>query len=218
MNIICLYWVGNFRGRDFNINDVMRLYYSVLKHIDCSFNFYCLTNCHETLPSVIEKIKLRHDWIGWWSKVELHRPDLPKGRTLYLDLDSHVIRRLRPILDYKGDLVMFSSKAVAGRGIVKKYQAATMLFDSGTKVMVDLYDKFKSDPDYWMAKYRSEQDIMGAWMPDQPTFPDSWMSKLSIVRDLKKAPEDCIIVTGQPVDKLFRRTEEVPWLDEMARA
>ncbi len=44
VNIVCVYWIGNFRGRDFVSYDVWWLYHSVLKHADRPFNFFVLTN------------------------------------------------------------------------------------------------------------------------------------------------------------------------------
>lgn len=231
VNIICLYWVGKFRGRDFGYKDIERLYQSVRKHIDRAFDFYVLTNDHEALqwtehhkPTNMFVIPLHHNWPGWWSKMELHRPDLPKGRTLYMDLDSHAIRSLQPILDYPGDLVMFETgihprkwPRLEKSGWVCKYQAATMLFDSGTKCMTDVYERFCADPVKWMMRFRSDQDVMGEWLPNQPTFPRNWMCKLETVRSYAKPPEDVIIVTGQPPDGLFRKTGSIPWFEQMAR-
>jgi hypothetical protein len=218
VNIICIYWVGDFRGRDFCENDVIRLRETVNKHIDRPYTFYCLTNKMDAdIPA--EKIALSHpEWPGWWAKVELHRPDLPKGRTLYLDLDSHVINNLQPILDYTGNLVMFNSRAakVNKNGVVHKYQAAVMLFDPGSTSWI--YDKFSKDPIYWMNKYRSEQDLMGEWIPDQPTFPDHWMVKLSkLINKPDRLIDKTIIVTGQPKLDSFRDPVYMPWLKELAR-
>ena len=225
VNILCLYWVGKFRRRDFFTKDIERLYQSVEKHIDRPFEFYCLTNEENyKLPGYIQPIQLNYAWPGWWSKMELHRSDLPEGRTLYMDLDSHVIRSLQPILDYEGDLVMFNTripekkfKFLESRGWVCCYQAATMLFDSGTACMVEIYDRFLQSPGKWMKQYRSDQDIMGAWIPDQPTFPNEWMIKLDTIRDYQQHPDDCIIVTGQTMDGLFRNTNSIPWFEQMAR-
>ncbi len=221
MNIICLYWVGDFRKRDYTVNDVLRLRQSVDKHITRPYKFYCLTNdLNSKIPAI--KIPLKHDWPGWWAKMELHRPDLPKGRTLYLDLDSHVISNLDPILDFPGDLVMFNTKDDKRRQKknanliwVYKYQAATMLFTPGR--MRWMYNRFKKYSSLYMDSFRSDQDIMGRWIPNQPTFPDNWMKKLSTARHLKFPPKDVIIITGQPGDGLFRRLHEVPWLDKVAR-
>ena len=227
VNIICLYWVGEFRGRDFTPEDVWRLYHSVLKHADRPFDFYVLTNAMEAdVPGT--KIKLLHgdDWPGWWAKMELYRPDLPAGRTLYMDLDSHCIRSLGPVLDFEGDLVIFDDRTRQHQpkhvqrgegGWVYRYQAATILFNAGEWGW--LYEKFLQDWDYYLKHFRSDQDILGEWIPDQPTFPREWLIKLADVAKQHRdaPPEDVIIVTGQPKRFGFRRTDEIPWFEQQAR-
>jgi len=227
VNIICLYWVGEFRGRNFCDNDVARLRESVDKHIDRPYTFYCLTNKMDAdIPA--KKIELLHpEWPGWWSKMDLHRSDLPEGRTLYLDLDSHVISDLGPMLDYPGDLVMFDTRTSPRKqrradhyfkteGIVWRYQSAVMLFDPGA--MSWLYDRFLKDPDRWMERFRSEQDLMGEWIPDQPMFPARWMIKLATFRTQPNTSiNKTIIITGQPKDIDFRNPECTPWLEKLAR-
>ena len=217
MNIICLYWKGEFRGRDYTIEDIERLKQTVDKHIDRDYNFYILTNYKGELPG--EKIMLKHNWPGWWSKVELHRPDLPCGRTLYLDLDSHIVAPLKPILDYPGGLVMFDSerkgqKTVSeGKTVIHHYQAATMLFTPG--ITREVFYRFAQAPETFMGRYRSDQDIMAEWIPHCNVFPDRWMTKLRKCR--KKIPEGAIIVTGRPGDGSFRRMEEYKHVEEAAR-
>lgn len=224
VNILCLYWVGQFRGRDFSLQDIERLYQTVSKHIDRPFDFYCLTNTTEILPSYVKPIPLLYAWPGWWSKMEIHRPDLPSGRTLYMDLDSHAVRSLGPILDYPGNLVMFDTRIpmdkqrkLAKDGWVLRYQAATMLFDAGTMVMTLVWNKFTQNPERWMKQYRSDQDVMGDWIPYQPTFPKEWMIKLDTIRNDEKLRDEVIIVTGQTRDGLFRSTNKIPWFETTAR-
>jgi hypothetical protein len=224
VNILCLYWVGEFRGRDFSMNDVERLYQTVRKHIDRPFDFYCLTNTTEEFPSYVKPIPLIYAWPGWWSKMEIHRPDLPAGRTLYMDLDSHAVRSLGPILDYPGDLVMFDTRIDMSRqdrlrkdGWVLRYQAATMLFTPGCDVMQFVWRRFSQDPGEWMQAYRSDQDVMGDWIPNQPTFPKEWMIKLDTIRNDKSLRDDIIIVTGQTRDGLFRNTKKIEWFEKTAR-
>jgi len=216
VNIICLYWKGNFRGRDFSPRDVDRLKRTVDKWIDRPYDFYVLTNCPTSFDGM-KTISLKHNWPGWWSKVELHRPSLIEGRTLYLDLDSHVVSNLGPILDYPGNLVMFNTRFYRVRKneecwkIVTRYQAAVMLFDPGSTSFI--YDRFLKDPEYYMLKYRSDQDLMGEWIPKQPTFPNKWLMKMGQLKQRRNLKET-IIVTGQPKTMNFRK---VDWLERIAR-
>jgi len=218
INIMCLYWVGDFRGRDFNENDVQRLHDTVAKWIDRPFNFYTLTNDMKAkLPG--KKIELKHDWPGWWSKMELHRPNLPEGRTLYLDLDSHIVGELAPLLDTEGDLVMFPARSKGGKTSegkkqVHRYQAATMLFTANFHTW--FYNIFCKNPEGYMKAYRSEQDLMGVMMPDLNTFPKEWLVKMSQLRN-KDIPKGTIVITGQPKDTSFRDPKFVPLLNQIAR-
>jgi hypothetical protein len=222
VNIISLYWVGEFRGRDFTERDVARLVYTVHKHIDRPYKFYCLTNDMDAcLP--VRKIPLRYNWPGWWSKMELHRPDLPEGLTLYLDLDSHVIRSLKPLLDFPsgGRLTMFPNRMVKRpipENVVCCYQAGVMLFEPGR--LSWLYDIFRTNPEEYMNHFRADQDLMGKYLPDQPTWPTSWLAKMRDCLGTKVPPKEAIIVTGQPKGKMLRENElmsSVPWLERMAR-
>ena len=220
VNIICLLWKGNFRGRDYNDKDVESLRQTVAKHIDRPFRFYCLTNdMNADIPA--EKIELLHNWPGWWSKIELFRPDLPCGRTLYLDLDTHIVNDLAPILDAKGNLVMFESKEKTGRVLltgdgrkVVKYQAGTMLFTPASLTWV--YNKFKKNAKHYIRKYRSEQDIYGDWLPNQPVFKYNWLMKIGQLEKRKKLDNDTIIVSGNKKGA-FRDPEFAPWLNKIAR-
>ena len=222
VNIICLYWVGDYRGRDYKPQDIVNLRATVDKWIDRPYKFYCLTNRPDAdIPAI--KIPFRNNWPGWWAKVELFRPDLPKGRTLYLDTDTYIVNNLQPILDYDGNLVMFDSREPKKRwsrapvqGWVYRYQAATMLFNPGALSWV--YFKFKNDPEAYMNTYRGEQDMYGIWIPNQPTFPQEWMLKLDAVKVHKKIRRDTIIVTGQPKGTEWRDPHKyAPWLIKKAR-
>lgn len=225
VNIICVYWDGDFRGRDFSSDDVERLRATVDKHIDRPYEFFCLTNrMDEYLPA--EKIPLKYDWPGWWAKMELYRPDLPipQRRTLYMDLDSHAIRSLGPLLDFETDgLTMFRTREARGKrlnppiGSVYVYQAATMMFDFPDARMTEVYDKFLRAPGEWIKRFRSDQDVIGAWQPQLPVFPAHWLIKLSSCTNMVRPPDDVIIVTGQPKDGLFRNLDEIPWFENMAR-
>ena len=148
-----------------------------------------------------EKIELVKNWPGWWSKVELFRPDIPCGRTLYLDLDTYIVGSLKPILDFEGDLVMFPSpygrkKKVntEGKIVVQRYQTGTMLFTPGK--LSHVFRDFHKTASLYMQTYRSEQDIYGEWLPNQPTFPARWLMKIGEYKKIGRTRENTIIITG----------------------
>lgn len=45
----------------------------------------------------VTTIRLKHNWSGWWSKMELFRPDI-KGDLLYFDLDTVIVGSLEDIV------------------------------------------------------------------------------------------------------------------------
>ena len=66
-------------------------------------SFVCLTD-QSDMPDVPVS-RLRHQWPGWWSKLELFAPWNAHYRPcLYIDLDSYVLRDLTPLLEDSGEL------------------------------------------------------------------------------------------------------------------
>lgn len=217
VNIVCVYWKGDFRTRDFCPQDVCRLYVSISKHMERPFDFFVFTNDMEAqLPGT--KIELMHseDWEGWWAKMEMFRPAAySKRRTLYMDLDSHVIKSLEPLFKYKNPIVMFPGKK---ENSVPKYRNATILFDP--EEFYWMHSKFMMDSDYYIERYRGDQDLMSEWLPNAIVFPKEWMIKMIDVEKrfkVEEPPPEVIIVTGQPRSGLFRKTHEISWLEKKAR-
>jgi len=78
-------------GPDYNEEYVRRLVHGC----ECSFtgdhDVVCLSDKHIDVPCKV--VKLRHNWPGWWSKIELFRPDVFEEyeRVIYLDLDTVLV-------------------------------------------------------------------------------------------------------------------------------
>lgn len=106
---------------------------------------------------------LKHDWPGWWSKIELFRAFTE--RTLYLDLDVLVMRDLAPIVDQKTTrLTMMRER---GRDIAN----SSVMFWS--RPHTEIYDRFRADPDRWMAEYGGDQWPAFAKFGDQAFIADN---------------------------------------------
>ena len=98
ITVACVYWKGRFRGRErvFNPKWVSILKNMVERNLDVPHRFVCLSNVE--VPC--ERIPLINNWPGYWSKVELFRPNIFKGRVLYLDLDVLVMQNLLPFFEF----------------------------------------------------------------------------------------------------------------------
>ena len=78
-------------GKEYGAQDVQWLWNAVRGNYPHA-RFICLSD----VPVPCERVSLQHNWPGWWSKMELFRPDIPDD-LLYIDLDTVVTGDLRQI-------------------------------------------------------------------------------------------------------------------------
>lgn len=81
-------------GGDYDAEYVERLREGVGRHLSVPHRFVCLSDV--AVPC--ERLPLRHEWSGWWAKLELF--EHLTGPTLYLDLDTVVVGSLDAIAAY----------------------------------------------------------------------------------------------------------------------
>ncbi len=98
LTVSCVLWMGEFKNRDYKPEHVGRLRELVADYLFEPYEFVCLTNVPDDVPC--ETIPLITDWPGWFSKIELWRPNLFTDRVLYLDLDVDIIGDLSDIAHY----------------------------------------------------------------------------------------------------------------------
>jgi hypothetical protein len=80
------------KSETYNVDYVDRLQRG-LERFALGARLVCLSDC--VVPC--ERIPLKYDWPGWWSKMELFRPDVP-GSFLYIDLDTIPVGDMTAIL------------------------------------------------------------------------------------------------------------------------
>lgn len=137
MHVTCVYKIGG----DFDGEYVEALHKTFP-------NLLCLTDADD-VPDYINQQPLVHRWPNWWSKIELFNLPHP---TLYLDLDVVVLGDISHVYGQcKGDLIISS-----GFYKPKEINSSVMYIPTGT----GLYEKFVEKPDYWMNKYRGDQDFI----------------------------------------------------------
>jgi hypothetical protein len=102
--------------------------------------FVCLTN--ESTIDGVETIPLRHNWPGWWSKIELFGHDL--GRVLYMDLDTVIVGPLDEMLAYPHQFTALNS---LGKKSVRLLNSGLMAWQGARP---DLFEPFARDPQRWI--------------------------------------------------------------------
>lgn len=89
-------------GGRYSAEWVAKLQRGVERHLSLPHRFLCLSDVN--VPC--ERIPLETDWPGWWSKLEMFRPGLLTGPTLYFDLDSVIVGSLDAIAAHPHDFTM----------------------------------------------------------------------------------------------------------------
>jgi hypothetical protein len=121
-------------------------------------------NCLSDVPVPCNRIPLKHDWPGWWSKVELFREGVIDSETLYLDLDTVCVGPMqihRNGIDF-AMLQSFWKPDMVGSGV---------MYFSGDNVPHKVYEKFAKQPKAYIAHH--ERNAEGTYVGDQAFLLDT---------------------------------------------
>jgi SAM-dependent methyltransferase len=113
-------------------------------------NAYCISTEDYNNP---RKIPMLYNWNGWWSKMEIFRPDI-NGNILYLDLDSIIRKNIDNIID----ICRSTDKPIMLRDFMKKRQLASGMMWLPEKYRKEVWDKWILDPNKWMKKHKKVGD------------------------------------------------------------
>jgi len=144
-----------------------------------TWTFEYLSDCGPYTPGVVPLI---HGWPGWWSKLELFRPGVLDGLTLFVDLDTLAVGDLAPFFEYAGGFAMLNDFNRSGRA-----QSGVMLIRPGP-VTEAIWQAWTRDPEGHMRRYRGDGEWLHAHSkPDrlQDMFPGLIVS---FKKHCRKAP------------------------------
>lgn len=178
-------------GGEFTPDHVYGLKRMLNRHLP-DHTFHCLTDC-ESIPW---RVPLEHDLPGWWSKMELCRPDI-RGPMLYVDLDTVIIRDLSPLVaDVSRSIVL--RDLFRGKRNPRALQSALMLLTEGDRALV--WAHWSADPAACM-RLRGDQDVIERVLSRrvrffQDTHPGFVVGYKSDIRKAagRMAPEDASVV------------------------
>lgn len=123
--------------------------------------------CLSDVPVPCERIELRHGWPGWWSKMELFRPDL-RGDFLYMDLDTMVRGSVAHM--ERGDSLALL------RDFYRDWGLGSGLMFLPETARGEIWEAWIARPDHWIG-----QHVTGG---DQEFLERFWLGKAQRLQDL----------------------------------
>ena len=156
-------------GGGYTPESVARLQKAVARNLSVEHRFKCLADAE--VPCV--RVPLLHDWPGWWAKIELFRPGVITGPTLYLDLDTVLVGSIDALADLPQDFAIMRNL-----NMPHMPGSAVMWFRSAP---VKVYETFAENPAHYIAQYSDK--TQGCYLGDQAFIWDVLDRKVSYLSD-----------------------------------
>lgn len=173
-------------GTLFSADYVNVLYRACRASATLPFDFVCFTENSVGLdPSISAKplpyIGLQpEEWYqrGVWPKLALYKESLGglSGRCLFIDLDMMILRDLDAFLTYGGRFVTTDMGQSWRPGMSRKNpEAGTCIFAFNFGEETQILDQFLANRAAAKAKYKNEQDFVGAHATSMDYWPEGWV-------------------------------------------
>lgn len=133
------------KGGEFTTSHVNWL----LKQIPGQYQVVCLTDAWQTEINC-PIIPLVYDLPGWWSKMEIFRPDMPNMPMLYLDLDTVIIDLVPDFWESTASLML--------RDFHYRHQSASGMMLINPKDRFKVWEAFYRDPESHIRNHALEGD------------------------------------------------------------
>ena len=175
--VICIKW-----GTIFGADDVNMLFRACREHSPTPLRFICLTDNSDGLADGVEAWQIPdiglspEEWSrpGVWPKLSLFSPELASlGRVLFLDLDMMVVGDLSPFFTPTQGVVfqnMGDSWRPSPKSDSRETGSCIFSYDPGAEQRV--LDVFLADKQDAMARWRNEQDFVGAHVSKADYWPE----------------------------------------------
>ena len=114
------------------------------RHCTLDVSCYCITDRPGQLSAGITPIIPSLDVSGWWNKILAFGPDMPKGWTVVMDVDTVIVRDITEIIEYAGEkneLMAGFEDAIHWHGC--KFTSSFMVFKSET--LLHVYEKLERE-------------------------------------------------------------------------
>jgi hypothetical protein len=156
----------------------------------------------------VREIPLAHGWPGWWSKLELFRPDLEErlGDILFFDLDTRIVGDLSDVAAVRELTVLsdFYRNERMGSGLM--YLPAHR--------RPEVWEEWMKNPQGHMRKFRGDQEFLGpfGWQDSakrwQQTLPGQVISYKVHVKGKGALPEGARVLCFHGKPRPWQLSEE----------
>ena len=146
LNVVCVLKKPDMPHVNYNSSWVQKLQNGVARNLTVPFKFICLSDME--IPGV-NVVPLENNWPIYWSKLEIFRPGLYSGPTVYLDIDSMITGNIDFFYHDKHDGVVMLTDWHPGFK-----NSSVMWWDSSNEKYHELYAIMKKNPMSHMVKHR----------------------------------------------------------------
>lgn len=157
-------------GGEYTAEWVAKLERAVARHLTVPHTFKCLSD----VPVPCERVPMVDAWPGWWSKIELFRPGVITGPTLYLDLDTVIVANIDRLASFKHDFAML-------RNLNAPYLPGSAVMWFGKAAPSEVYERFRRDPENAVLAFNSALD--GCYLGDQAFIWETLHRKVAYLSD-----------------------------------
>lgn len=169
-------------GGDFSFLDVVKLKTMLEKNVTVPYTFYCLTNTNS--PTVFKLLPLLSNYRGWWSKIELFKPNLVKEhRIVYFDLDTVIVSNIDDLLLQDHDFIGLKPFNLR-RSLIDGYIASGIMSWRNDGTFNYIFNKFKYL--YDSRKYAGDQDYISYMLQKREIIPMYWQSLVDGIYSYKR--------------------------------
>jgi hypothetical protein len=182
--VLCMKWGDLYSAEYVNV-----LASAVRENLSGDYRFVCLADDAAGMNPGIEVypipdigLKREHWFHGAWPKVGVLDHDLYglKGRALFIDLDSVILRDLDAFFEVPGPLVAIDNGPWTGEP--QRLMSSIFAFDLGR--LGHVVDALRADRDAIVARHDIEQVYLEAAIPDATFWPAEWI--VSFKRHLRR--------------------------------
>lgn len=167
LTVATVFRTGGTYTRDY----VEKLKRGFERHLPIPHKFVCLTDdvyADHCVP-------LKHDWPGWWAKIELFRPGLFDGPVIAVDLDTVLTGDLSALVQHEHPFVMMRDFQLPDRA------NSCLMYWEGDNSFI--YETFLADPQHYQDIYYrtpmlGDQAMIEVCLMKRGDYPALWQDIL----------------------------------------